>query len=83
MKQIRIYAVHALLAVAVLSFSGCADVQPSKELGRSGVIEPAKPDEEEKAWDDMTPLEKAEYCLWWPIQWGLVFGGIMLNGHGL
>jgi hypothetical protein len=35
---------------------------------------------EQKAWDDLSTVQKIGYSLWWPLQCGLYVGGSILAG---
>lgn len=34
---------------------------------------------EDKEWEDMTTAQKVGECLWWPLQWGIYYGGSSLG----
>jgi hypothetical protein len=61
---------------AALGFAGCATTDTSSKEYQS-----TDRSEFSKQWDDMTPVEKTESALWWPVQYGLLFGGYALGGQ--
>lgn len=69
MGTLRIYLTCCLLLVGTGFLTGCATTghedASTNALGDTG-------------WEDMTTAQKVCYCMWWPLQVGLYFGGTAL-----
>jgi hypothetical protein len=76
MKTFRLFFCRCLLISVSLGFAGCATTSTTSKENQS-----TDWSEFAKQWDDMTPIEKAEDVVWWPIQYGLFFGGYALGSH--
>jgi hypothetical protein len=74
MKTLRAFATCCLLLAGTGFLSGCATT------GRADVDASAQ-EAQNKQWDDMTTAQKVGYYLWWPVQWGLFWGGSALAGR--
>ena len=67
MKLQRTCVLSILLVLGSLGLCGCAT---------TGQMDTSTKTEEDKQWDDMTTAQQIGYCLWWPLQWGLLWGGL-------
>lgn len=76
MKAFRAFFGHCLLLAALLGSAGCATTSTASKENESTDWSGFA-----KQWDDMTPVEKTENVLWWPLQYGLLFGGYALGNH--
>ncbi len=69
--QLHVYVTFCLLLVVTGFCSGCAT---------TGHDDTSAQTVEDKEWEDKTTAQKIGYAMWWPLQWGLYFGGEELGG---